>query len=79
MMVCLSVESIRKSRVDSYSARQFHSTILVFLRAIKSRRIANTKISLLLLPTDRKSVVWGKSVDLGGRRIIKKKKKHKQT
>src|ERR1051325_845753 len=24
--------------------------------------------------TDRKSVVWGKSVDLGGRRIIKKKK-----
>src|SRR5256885_9758112 len=24
---------------------------------------------------DRKSVVWGKSVDLGGRRIIKKKKK----
>src|SRR3989441_11814966 len=27
---------------------------------------------------DRKSVVWGKSVDLGGRRIIKKKKKKKQ-
>src|ERR1035438_1142958 len=26
---------------------------------------------------DRKSVVWGKSVDLGGRRIIKKKKKTK--
>src|SRR3989442_15356736 len=25
---------------------------------------------------DRKSVVWGKSVDLGGRRIIKKKKNH---
>src|SRR2546429_9703018 len=24
---------------------------------------------------DRKSVVWGKSVDLGGRRIIKKKKR----
>src|SRR5437667_7579109 len=24
---------------------------------------------------DRKSVVWGKSVDLGGRRIMKKKKK----
>src|SRR5438270_14078557 len=24
---------------------------------------------------DRKSVVWGKSVDLGGRRIIKKKNK----
>src|SRR3989442_13639110 len=26
---------------------------------------------------DRKSVVWGKSVDLGGRRIIKKKSKGK--
>src|SRR2546430_7534023 len=26
---------------------------------------------------DRKSVVWGKSVDLGGRRIIKKKKRKK--
>ena len=27
---------------------------------------------------DRKSVVQGKSVDLGGRRIIKKKKKRKK-
>ncbi len=27
---------------------------------------------------DRKSVVQGKSVDLGGRRIIKKKKKEKK-
>src|SRR2546422_7431889 len=27
----------------------------------------------LLACEDRKSVVWGKSVDLGGRRIIKKK------
>src|SRR5690554_8210852 len=27
---------------------------------------------------DRKSVVYGKSADLGGRRIIKKKKKSKQ-
>src|SRR2546422_8121900 len=26
---------------------------------------------------DRKSVVWGKTVDLGGRRIIKKKKRKK--
>src|SRR5215467_16039153 len=29
-------------------------------------------------PEDRKSVVKGKSVDLGGRRIIKKKKKRKK-
>src|SRR5689334_25149232 len=29
-------------------------------------------------PRDRKSVVKGKSVDLGGRRIIKKKKKKKR-
>ena len=28
--------------------------------------------------TDRKSVVQGKSVDLGGRRIIKKKNKRKE-
>src|SRR3989442_11694355 len=28
---------------------------------------------------DRKSVVWGKSVDLGGRRIIKKKKEENGT
>src|SRR6185295_20363588 len=28
---------------------------------------------------DRKSVVWGKSVDLGGRRIIKKKKIEKKS
>src|ERR1043165_5468083 len=28
---------------------------------------------------DRKSVVWGKSVDLGGRRIIKKKREIQQT
>src|SRR5256885_16564135 len=28
---------------------------------------------------DRKSVVWGKSVDLGGRRIIKKKKNKEHT
>ena len=31
----------------------------------------------ILVDTDRKSVVEGKSVDLGGRRIIKKKKKIK--
>ncbi len=29
------------------------------------------------LSVDRKSVVQGKSVDLGGRRIIKKKKRYK--
>ena len=32
-----------------------------------------------LLLADRKSVVQGKSVDLGGRRIIKKKKKRQKT
>src|SRR5215475_14818148 len=29
------------------------------------------------LDGDRKSVVWGKSVDLGGRRILKKKKRNR--
>ena len=33
----------------------------------------------LLKSLDRKSVVQGKSVDLGGRRIIKKKKNKKKT
>ena len=39
----------------------------------------NTKIERKkqsLINKDRKSVVQGKSVDLGGRRIIKKKKKN---
>src|SRR3712207_9444756 len=31
---------------------------------------------IVVRPPDRKSVVQGKSVDLGGRRIIKKKKNH---
>ena len=34
--------------------------------------------SQIKLDIDRKSVVQGKSVDLGGRRIIKKKKKKKK-
>ena len=34
-------------------------------------------MSIIVLKGDRKSVVQGKSVDLGGRRIIKKKKKTK--
>ena len=33
---------------------------------------------MLETEADRKSVVQGKSVDLGGRRIIKKKKKKKK-
>ena len=34
-------------------------------------------LKLLRAGADRKSVVWGKSVDLGGRRVIKKKTKTK--
>ena len=38
-----------------------------------------TKIAnLMQTDLDRKSVVQGKSVDLGGRRIIKKKKRKKE-
>src|SRR2546427_2311384 len=36
---------------------------------------ARSQLALSCERLDRKSVVWGKSVDLGGRRIIKKKKK----
>ena len=39
------------------------------------RRLRRQNPQARLIVTDRKSVVEGKSVDLGGRRIIKKKKK----
>src|SRR5689334_25198875 len=43
------------------------------------QRIAKLPVAVANLPVgDRKSVVYGKSVDLGGRRIIKKKKKKKK-
>src|SRR5256885_14944490 len=37
-------------------------------------KIVSAGFVILEKSVDRKSVVWGKSVDLGGRRIIKKKK-----
>src|SRR2546425_9763140 len=40
--------------------------------------IVSSSLGYLTFDKDRKSVVWGKSVDLGGRRIIKKKKKKEQ-
>ena len=40
--------------------------------------VANALKTILANKADRKSVVQGKSVDLGGRRIIKKKKKIKK-
>ena len=42
---------------------------------IKSERITDTEKLKNIHKEDRKSVVQGKSVDHGGRRIIKKKKK----
>src|SRR2546422_11608788 len=38
-------------------------------------RNVDQPVTLVVANADRKSVVYGKSVDLGGRRIIKKKKK----
>ena len=40
-------------------------------KAVENKKIPQEEIEKFL---DRKSVVQGKSVDLGGRRIIKKKK-----
>ena len=42
------------------------------------RKFAYYKAQKEAIETDRKSVVQGKSVDLGGRRIIKKKKEKKE-
>src|SRR3546814_16732986 len=51
--------------------------LIIILRSLQETRI----FTMLTTSADRKSVVSGKSVsvrvDLGGRRIIKKKKKHK--
>src|SRR3546814_17818622 len=55
-------------------------TAIMFLSSQAMRKDRSTRKALLL--EDRKSVVKGKSVsvrvDLGGRRIIKKKQKNKQ-
>src|SRR5260370_15834401 len=42
---------------------------------VLASRLSMEKLATLISMGDRKSVVWGKSVDLGGRRIIKKKKR----
>ena len=57
--------------------RHFEKNVGVILGriAMKNRNLAPPG---QIEPTDRKSVVKGKSVDLGGRRIIKKKKNNNQ-
>ena len=52
------------------SSRLFDDFKTISENPVKWGRIAESAIG-----ADRKSVVQGKSVDLGGRRIIKKKKK----
>ena len=61
------------------------SELLTFMEGTNAKLIM--KLSIIVqsdlseedkVKEDRKSVVQGKSVDLGGRRIIKKKKKKKQ-
>src|SRR5215469_5227954 len=44
------------------------------VRVGRSRLVMRAAAASSSRPKDRKSVVYGKSVDLGGRRIIKKKK-----
>ena len=47
---------------------------LATLISIEKKLKDKKELEKIILITDRKSVVQGKSVDLGGRRIIKKKK-----
>ena len=47
---------------------------MTLLGDIKDKKVLEYGASVGTLSRDRKSVVQGKSVDLGGRRIIKKKK-----
>ena len=47
-------------------------------KILKKYQSLYKSVDISLAIKDRKSVVWGKSVDLGGRRIIKKKKKSKK-
>ena len=44
-------------------------------KSLKSGKLTMKQLMQYRKASDRKSVVQGKSVDLGGRRIIKKKKK----
>ena len=48
-----------------------------FMNFVTCREREYLQVELLKEKEDRKSVVQGKSVDLGGRRIIKKKKRKK--
>src|SRR3712207_8555110 len=67
-------EERERDRLHTAAADAFRSGV----RAAKWEAIAGNIGGLamqLAFITDRKSVVVGKSVDLGGRRIIKKKKK----
>src|SRR3712207_9448682 len=52
---------------------------LAVLSGVGNSVIHPADYAILAGSIDRKSVVQGKSVDLGGRRIIKKKPKHRET
>src|SRR3546814_16435761 len=66
--------SIISQQLSSKAADTIQMRVMAGIGALK-----RIEPDLLVAATDRKSVVWGKSVevrvDLGGRRIIKKKKK----
>src|SRR5437667_12707002 len=74
------IPSTFKRPVSSWKALNLRKTLLmassVRLKPPNCSRLpcVYAQETLTFLLTDRKSVVWGKSVDLGGRRSIKKKK-----
>src|SRR3546814_17224204 len=77
---CLRRKQVRKRRAEEREQRRrsARSGVRVVARGLRSADAVHGGEAGGRRP-DRKSVVWGKSVsvrvDLGGRRIIKKKKK----
>src|SRR3546814_15478914 len=72
------------SNIQLASPQEEGSELVVLVGRRRHRRDVGSALAFDMLRCgDRKSVVWGKSVsvrvDLGGRRIIKKKKHHTST
>src|SRR5687768_18305458 len=60
------VTTTKLSRIDSAQQRNL------------PKRQSAVRLTVSMQPADRKSVVWGKSVDRGGGRVIKKKRKRRE-
>src|SRR2546430_17180099 len=76
-VLVIRLRSLRLLRASGIVMRlRMFLLLITFLKAshsFRNRLLAICKNAYLFATIDRKSVVSGKSVDLGGRRIIKKK------